>query len=190
VDGYAGMWCDFAPFWRVELAVTEQREKDGMGKSGGRLEGEGGRSYFRERVEAVEKRLSDPSLHGVLRFGGRPRRGRVCGLGYRAASLSPSLSHLLAFHALLTGLAARIRLRHARRRLARTSPSTRRRILMGIGRGRLIRCVLRLRCVFRSVDLWFLVASCSLWSCPVPSVLARSVHPARTRTGFAVASLP
>jgi hypothetical protein len=37
-----GLWRDFAPFWRVELAVAEQREKDGVGKSGGRLEGKGG----------------------------------------------------------------------------------------------------------------------------------------------------
>jgi hypothetical protein len=46
------VWRDFAPFLRVELAVAEQREKDGVGKSGGRLEGKG---WFRERVEAIEK---------------------------------------------------------------------------------------------------------------------------------------
>jgi hypothetical protein len=76
-------------------------------------------------VEAVEKRVSDPcllfSLYGVLRFGGRPRHGRDCGLGYRAASLAPSLSHLLALNALLMRLAARIRLRHARHRRVRHS---------------------------------------------------------------------
>lgn len=42
----------------MELAVAEQREKDGMEKSGGRLEGKGGRGWFRERVEAIEKRVS------------------------------------------------------------------------------------------------------------------------------------
>ncbi|KAJ7906638.1 hypothetical protein B0H13DRAFT_2505547 [Mycena leptocephala] len=62
VDGYAGVWRDFAPFWRVEMAVAAQREKDGVGKSGGRLEGKGGREWFRERVEAVEKRTI---THGI-----------------------------------------------------------------------------------------------------------------------------
>jgi hypothetical protein len=46
VDGYAGVWQDFAPFWRVELAVAAQREKEEVGKSGGRLEGKGGRDGF------------------------------------------------------------------------------------------------------------------------------------------------
>jgi hypothetical protein len=36
VDGYAGVWRDFAPFLRLENAVAAQREKEG--KSGGRLE--------------------------------------------------------------------------------------------------------------------------------------------------------
>jgi hypothetical protein len=45
------------------MAVAEQREKDGVGKSGGRLEGKGRRGWFRERVEAVEQNLK------VSRFG-------------------------------------------------------------------------------------------------------------------------
>jgi hypothetical protein len=53
VDGYAGVWRDFAPFWRVEMGVAAQREKEA--KSGGRLERKGGRGWFRERVE---KRVS------------------------------------------------------------------------------------------------------------------------------------
>ncbi|KAJ7911707.1 hypothetical protein B0H13DRAFT_2480158 [Mycena leptocephala] len=64
VDGCAGVWCDFAPFWRVENAVAAQR----VGQSGGRLEGieKGGRGWFREMVEAVEKRLvSDNATHGI-----------------------------------------------------------------------------------------------------------------------------
>jgi hypothetical protein len=36
------VWRDFAPFWRVEMGVVAQREKEGVGKSGGRLEGKGG----------------------------------------------------------------------------------------------------------------------------------------------------
>jgi hypothetical protein len=35
VDGHAGVWRDFAPFWAVEMGVAAQR----VGKSGGRLEG-------------------------------------------------------------------------------------------------------------------------------------------------------
>jgi hypothetical protein len=60
VDGYAGVWRDLAPFWRVEMGVAAQH----VGKSGGRLEGinKGGRAWFRERVEAVEKRVSDSCL--------------------------------------------------------------------------------------------------------------------------------
>ncbi|KAJ7915991.1 glycosyl transferase family 90-domain-containing protein [Mycena leptocephala] len=73
VDGYAGVWRDFAPFWRVELAVAAQREKEGVGKSGGRLEGKGGRGWFRERVEAVEKRLASDS-HGIAALAIRDGR--------------------------------------------------------------------------------------------------------------------
>jgi hypothetical protein len=48
----------------VENTVAAQREREAG--SGGRLEGKGGRGWFRERVEAVEKRVSD-SLYRVLR---------------------------------------------------------------------------------------------------------------------------
>ncbi|KAJ7911731.1 hypothetical protein B0H13DRAFT_2271872 [Mycena leptocephala] len=60
VEGYAGVWRDFAPFWRVEMGVAAQR----VGKSGGRLEGidKGGRGWFRDRVQAVEKRVN---THGI-----------------------------------------------------------------------------------------------------------------------------
>ncbi|KAJ7906625.1 hypothetical protein B0H13DRAFT_2273986 [Mycena leptocephala] len=61
---WTGMRGVIARFWRVELAVAAQREKEAG--SGGRLEGKGGRGCFRERVEAMEKRLaSDLDTHGI-----------------------------------------------------------------------------------------------------------------------------
>jgi hypothetical protein len=38
----------------MEMAVAGPRENDGVGKSGGRLEGKGRRDWFRERVEEGE----------------------------------------------------------------------------------------------------------------------------------------
>jgi hypothetical protein len=86
VDGYAVVWRDFAPFWRVELAVAEQREKDRPGKSGGRLEGKG---WFRKRVEAIEKRAS--RFLALRSFYGGAIRLRV-----------HSLSSLLPFPSILS----------------------------------------------------------------------------------------
>ncbi|KAJ7906633.1 hypothetical protein B0H13DRAFT_2333264 [Mycena leptocephala] len=65
VDGYAGVWRDFAPFWRMELAVAAQREKEGVGKSGGGFDGIGKRGWgwFRERVD--KKLASDSDTHGI-----------------------------------------------------------------------------------------------------------------------------
>ncbi|KAJ7906649.1 hypothetical protein B0H13DRAFT_1880422 [Mycena leptocephala] len=52
-------------------AVLEAREA----ANGGRLEGKGGRGWFRERVEAVEKRLaSDSDTHGIAAFAIRDGR--------------------------------------------------------------------------------------------------------------------
>jgi hypothetical protein len=64
---------------------------------------------------------------------------------------------------------------------------------METGRGRLIRWVLRLRCVFLSVDVWFLIASRSLSSSfdPVVPYRTRSaVDVLVPRPDFAVARLP
>jgi hypothetical protein len=53
----------------VKLTVAAQREKEGVGKSGGRLEGKGGRGWFREGVEPVGKRVR--VIRGFSLFIGR-----------------------------------------------------------------------------------------------------------------------
>jgi hypothetical protein len=61
VDGYARCGAILRRFggWRWGCCAAREAA------SGGRLERKGGRGWFRERAEAVEKRVSDPCFYSL-----------------------------------------------------------------------------------------------------------------------------
>ncbi|KAJ6574546.1 glycosyl transferase family 90-domain-containing protein [Mycena capillaripes] len=73
VGSYEGVWRDFAPFWRVEMGVAAQRQKES-----GRKSGMEGRGWFRERVKKAEQRLmSDGYPHGIAALAVRDGEAHI-----------------------------------------------------------------------------------------------------------------